>query len=140
MYNLNKEDITFLQFDKLEFYNDSFEILLYVIEYMKDLEGLDLSYMIVKDENNIMRLLDQISPKEKKFLLKIEGTYLNKDILKEIKNIYNQNKVIKIEIDNKYNGQMNAMGCKKMSFSNPIKENYKKKKHNRRGIEFIDGK
>lgn len=133
--NLKKENINSLVFDKLVPYNESFEILTYIVEEMKNLEYLDLSRSIFQEEKILSKLLEKVFDKEKKFVLRLEGIFISKEILKEIK-FFSENKNIEIIIDKRFNGQMNGLGSKKMKIHKEgiKKQKYKGNRH--RDIDF----
>ena len=127
--NFSEEKYDSLDFTKLVPYNEAKEMILLIIRLMKQLNYLDLSYAVINDDVFLNKLLDKIE-KKSNFTLILEGIDINKDLIKKIKTITDQNFDIKIKINSIYNGQMQYYGRKKM---NKVKNKNKTKFKN---IEF----
>ena len=127
--NFSEEKYDSLDFTKLVPYNEAKEMILLIIRLMKQLNYLDLSYAVINDDVFLNKLLDKIE-KKSNFTLILEGVDINKDLIKKIKTITDQNFDIKIKINSIYNGQMQYYGRKKM---NKVKNKNKTKFKN---IEF----
>ena len=127
--NFEKEGYDSLNFSELAPYNDAKEMIILLVRLMKKLNYLDLSEIIVNDEEFLGKLIDKIEAKDK-FTLVLEGIYINTNLVKKIKIITDKNMDIKIIIDKKYNGQINYLGGKKMN----KQKNLNKKKF--KNIEF----
>ena len=104
-------------------------MIILLVRLMKKLNYLDLSQIIVNDEEFLGKLIDKIEAKDK-FTLVLEGIYINSNLVKKIKMITDKNMDIKIIIDNKYNGQINYLGGNKMN----KQKNLNKKKF--KNLEF----
>ena len=112
--NFSEEKYDSLDFTKLVPYNEAKEMILLIIRLMKQLNYLDLSYAVINDDVFLNKLLDKIE-KKNNFTLILEGIDINKDLIKKIKTITDQNFDIKIKINSIYNGQMQYYGGKKMN-------------------------
>jgi len=112
--NFSEEKYDSLDFTKLVPYNEAKEMILLIIRLMKQLNYLDLSYAVINDDVFLNKLLDKIE-KKSNFTLILEGIDINKDLIKKIKTITDQNFDIKIKINSIYNGQMQYYGGKKMN-------------------------
>ena len=75
---------------------------------------MDLSHAIINDDHFLNKLLDKIEKRDK-FTLILQGIDINKDLVKKIKMITDNNLDIKIKINSIYNGQLHFYGGKKMN-------------------------
>ena len=114
LQNFAEEKYDSLDFSKLTPYNEAKEMILLIIRLMKKLNYLDLSYAVINDDTFLNKLLDKIEKRDN-FTLILEGIEINKDMVKKIKIITDQNYDIIIKINNKYNGQLQFYGGKKMN-------------------------
>ena len=112
--NFVKEDYDSLDFTKLAPYNDAKEMLLLIVRLMKKLNYLNLSHATINDDKFLSKLLDKIE-KKPDFTLILEGIDINKDLVKKIKFITDNNYDINIKINKIYNGQLHFYGGKKMN-------------------------
>lgn len=112
--NFNEEEYDSLDFSKLIPYDEAKEMILLIIRLMKQLNYLDLSYANINDDSFLNKLIEKIEKKDK-FSLILEGININKDLVKKIKVITDQNYDINIKINNIYNGQMQFYGGKKLN-------------------------
>ena len=112
--NFVKEDYDSLDFTKLAPYNDAKEMLLLIVRLMKKLNYLNLSHATINDDKFLSKLLDKIEKKHD-FTLILEGIDINKDLVKKIKFITDNNYDINIKINKIYNGQLHFYGGKKMN-------------------------
>ena len=128
--NFEIDDYDSLDFNKLNPYNDAKDMIILLIRLMKKLKYLNLSEIIINDENFLGKILDKIESRDE-FTLVLEGVYMSNNLVKKIKMINDTNMGIKIIIDKKYNGQINYLGGKKMNKH----KNINKKKF--KNLEFI---
>ena len=112
--NFSEEKYDSLDFTKLVPYNEAKEMILLIIRLMKKLNYLDLSYAVINDDVFLNKIIDKIEKKDN-FTLILEGIEINKDMVKKIKMINDQNYDINIKINRKYNGQLQFYGGKKMN-------------------------
>ena len=112
--NFKEEGYDSLDFTKLVPYKESKEMILLIIRLMKELNYLDLSHAIINDDHFLNKLLDKIEKRDK-FTLILQGIDINKDLVKKIKMIIDNNFDIKIKINSIYNGQLHFYGGKKMN-------------------------
>ena len=112
--NFKEEGYDSLDFTKLVPYKESKEMILLIIRLMKELNYLDLSHAIINDDHFLNKLLDKIEKRDK-FTLILQGIDINKDLVKKIKMITDNNLDIKIKINSIYNGQLHFYGGKKMN-------------------------
>ena len=114
LQNFAEEKYDSLDFTKLNPYNEAKEMILLIIRLMKKLNYLDLSYAVINDDVFLNKIIDKIEKKDN-FTLILEGIEINKDMVKKIKMINDQNYDINIKINSKYNGQLQFYGGKKMN-------------------------
>ena len=69
---------------------------------------------MINDDVFLNKIIDKIEKKDN-FTLILEGIEINKDMVKKIKMINDQNYDINIKINSKYNGQLQFYGGKKMN-------------------------
>ena len=129
LHNFAEEKYDSLDFTKLNPYNEAKEMILLIIRLMKKLNYLDLSYAVINDDVFLNKIIDKIEKKDN-FTLILEGIEINKDMVKKIKMINDQNYDINIKINSKYNGQLQFYGGKKMN------KNKNKNKAKFKNIEF----
>ena len=129
LQNFAEEKYDSLDFTKLNPYNEAKEMILLIIRLMKKLNYLDLSYAVINDDVFLNKIIDKIEKKDN-FTLILEGIEINKEMVKKIKMITDQNYDINIKINNKYNGQLHFCGGKKMN------KNKNKNKAKFKNIEF----
>ena len=129
LQNFAEEKYDSLDFTKLNPYNEAKEMILLIIRLMKKLNYLDLSYAVINDDVFLNKIIDKIEKKDN-FTLILEGIEINKEMVKKIKMITDQNYDINIKINSKYNGQLNFYGGKKMN------KNKNKNKAKFKNIEF----
>lgn len=115
--NLKHEGYDSLYFNQLVPYPESIDIIFYIIDMMDSLIFLDLSEIVVGDEEVLYKLIEKISMK-KQFTLLLKGIMLSPKLVKEIKIALDKNPNIVITIDKRYGGQMKQYGGKKMNKTN----------------------
>ena len=123
-----KEKYDSLSFNQLVPYPESLDILFYIVDMMDSLIYLDLSEIVIGDEEILFKLIENISMK-KRFTLELKGLMLSTKLVKEIKTVLDKNPNINISVDNKYGGQIKQYGGKKM--------NKKNNKNKFKNIQFI---
>jgi hypothetical protein len=123
--NFKSEDYDSLDFRDLKPYRDAREMIILLVKLMKSLKYLDLSNMLVNDDEFLEKLIDKVESRNN-FTLLLEGMHISTNIVKSIKMITDRSPGIKIMIDKKYNGQINYLGGKKMNKpQNPNKKKFK---------------
>ena len=123
--NFKLEDYDSLDFRDLKPYNDAKEMIVLLVKLMKNLKYLDLSNMLINDDEFLEKLIDKVESRNN-FTLFLEGMHISTNIVKSIKKVTDRSPGIKIMIDKKYNGQINYLGGKKMNKpKNPNKKKFK---------------
>lgn len=112
--NFKNKKYESLYFNKLNPYDDAFEMITLLIKFMNEITYLNLSNILINDEIILAKLIDKIALRDK-FTLILDGIFISNDLLKEIKTIMNKNINIKIVIDKKLNKEMNTLGGKKLN-------------------------
>ena len=123
--NFKLEDYDSLDFRDLKPYSDAREMIVLLVKLMKNLKYLDLSNMLINDDEFLEKLVDKVESRNN-FTLILEGMHISTKIVKSIKIITDRSPGIKIKIDKKYNGQIHQLGGKKMNKpKNPNKKKFK---------------
>ena len=123
--NFKLEDYDSLDFRDLKPYSDAKEMIVLLVKLMKNLKYLDLSNMLINDDEFLEKLLDKVESRNN-FTLLLEGMHISTNIVKSIKIVTDRSPGIKIKIDKKYNGQIHHLGGKKMNKpKNPNKQKFK---------------
>ena len=123
--NFKLEDYDSLDFRDLKPYSDAKEMIVLLVKLMKNLKYLDLSNMLINDDEFLEKLVDKVESRNN-FTLLLEGMHISTNIVKSIKIVTDRSPGIKIKIDKKYNGQIHQLGGKKMNKpKNPNKQKFK---------------
>ena len=123
--NFKLEEYDSLDFRDLKPYSDAREMIVLLVKLMKNLKYLDLSNMLINDDEFLEKLVDKVESRNN-FTLLLEGMHISTNIVKSIKIITDRSPGIKIMIDKKYNGQIHHLGGKKMNKpKNPNKKKFK---------------
>ena len=123
--NFKLEDYDSLDFRDIKPYRDAREMIILLVKLMKSLKYLDLSNMLINDDEFLEKLVDKVESRNN-FTLLLEGMHISTNIVKSIKIITDRSPGIKIMIDKKYNGQIHHLGGKKMNKpKNPNKKKFK---------------
>lgn len=112
--NFKNKKYESLYFNKLNPYDDAFDMIILLIKLMKEIIYLNISNILINDEIFLAKLIDKIALRDK-FTLILDGVFISIDLLKIIKTIMNKNINIKVVIDKKYNKEMNTLGGKKLN-------------------------
>lgn len=112
--NFRNKKYESLYFNKLNPYDDAFDMIILLIKLMKEIIYLNISNILINDEIFLAKLIDKIALRDK-FTLILDGVFISIDLLKIIKTIMNKNINIKVVIDKKYNKEMNSLGGKKLN-------------------------
>ena len=128
--NFKNKKYESLYFNKLNPYDDAFDMIILLIKFMNEITYLNISNILINDEILLAKLIDKIALRDK-FTLILDGIFISTDLLKMIKTIMNKNIKIKIVVDKKYNKEMNTLGGKKLN---------KAKNLNRKKFKYIEFK
>ena len=112
--NFKNKKYESLYFNKLNPYDDAFDMIILLIKFMNEITYLNITNILINDEILLAKLIDKIALRDK-FTLILDGIFISTDLLKIIKTIMNKNIKIKIVVDKKYNKEMNTLGGKKLN-------------------------